>query len=100
MKINIQKENDMTIVGIEGRLDTTTAGELEREVVPLLQDETDIVFDCEKLDYVSSSGLRIILQVHKKVSINGHRFILRHVQASIMSVFKMTGFTSLLNIEA
>lgn len=100
MEIKIGKDDNKTIVSLKGRLDTITSGDLEREMTPLLAEAgTDLILECKDLEYVSSTGLRIILMVHKKLTAGGGSFVLRHVAPSIRSVFDMTGFTSLLTIE-
>lgn len=65
----------------------------------MLKTGTDMLFECSGLEYISSSGLRIILLVHKKLTDLGGRLALTHVLPSIQSIFDMTGFTSLLNFE-
>ena len=63
MNIIISEENGATIVGIVGRLDTVTSPELDKEVKPLIKLGATVVFDCAKMDYVSSSGLRVVFYV-------------------------------------
>lgn len=99
MNITILEDNGTTTVGIVGRLDTVTAPELEREVKPLVKLGATVVFDCEKMDYVSSSGLRVVLTTHKQLAAIGGRFIVRNLNKEVKSVFELTGFTRLLNIE-
>lgn len=99
MNITILEESGTTIVGIEGRLDTVTAPELDKAVMPLIKLGATIVFDCEKMDYVSSSGLRVVLTTHKQLAAIGGRFIVRNLNKEVYSVFELTGFTRLLTIE-
>lgn len=99
MEVNITKEGDMNVVSIIGRLDTTTANDLDKAIAVLFSPGAKVVFECKELLYVSSSGLRIILQTHKKLQVMGGMLILRHVCQEIMSVFKMTGFSAILKIE-
>lgn len=99
MEVNITKEGDMNMVSIIGRLDTTTANDLDKAIESLFCPGAKVVFECEELLYVSSSGLRIILQAHKKLQMVGSTLVLRHVCQEIMSVFKMTGFSAILKIE-
>lgn len=99
MNIIISEENGATIVGIVGRLDTVTSPELDREVKPLIQLGATVVFDCAKMDYVSSSGLRVVLSTHKQLAGVGGKFIVRNLNKEVMSVFELTGFNRLLNIE-
>ena len=63
MEIKIENTGDRIVVSLIGRLDTITVGELEQQVLPLLKAGTDMLFDCNGLEYISSSGLRLILLV-------------------------------------
>ena len=58
-----------------------------------------LIFECEKLDYVSSSGLRVILVAHKQISAKGGKFILRNLTSEVRSVIDLTGFSRIINIE-
>ena len=58
-----------------------------------------LVFDCEKLEYISSSGLRIILTAHKQITARGGKFILRNLTREVRSVIDLTGFSRILVIE-
>ena len=58
-----------------------------------------LVFDCEKMEYISSSGLRIILTAHKKVTAKGGKFIVRNLTREVRSVIDLTGFSRILTIE-
>lgn len=94
-----EKENEV-VVAIEGRVDTVSAPDLEQKVSPLwAADSVTLVFDCEKMDYISSSGLRIILTAHKRVTANGGKFILRNINPAVRSVIDMTGFSRIITIE-
>lgn len=99
MEIKIQQEETVTTITLIGRLDTITSGELEKAVAPLLAPQLNLVLECTDLSYVSSSGLRIILMLHKKITASRGTFILRHVCTDIKTVFDMTGFSKLLRIE-
>ena len=99
MNIIISEDNDATIVGVVGRLDTVTAPELDKEVKPLIKLGATVVFDCAKMDYVSSSGLRVVLSTHKQLAGVGGKFIVRNLNKEVRSVFELTGFNRLLNIE-
>lgn len=99
MNIIISEENGATIVGVVGRLDTVTAPELDKEVKSLIKLGATVVFDCAKMDYVSSSGLRVVLSTHKQLAGVGGKFIVRNLNKEVRSVFELTGFDRLLNIE-
>ncbi|MBR2497631.1 MAG: STAS domain-containing protein, partial [Parabacteroides sp.] len=96
----IVKDLEETIVSVEGRVDTITAPDLEKQVEPIWEDNgKTIVFDCEKLEYVSSSGLRVILSTHKKLTAKGGKFILRNLTSEVRSVMDLTGFSRILTIQ-
>ena len=98
MKINHNREAEKLTVAIEGRLDTTTAPELEKALGTLLEGVTDLVLDMTNLEYVSSAGLRVILKAQKAMFRSG-KMKLIGVNESIMEVFEITGFSDILEIE-
>ena len=98
MKITKKIENTMLNIALEGRLDTITAPEFEQELNDSLNGITDFVLDLEKLDYISSAGLRVILKAQKIMNTQG-RMKLTHVRDTIMEVFDITGFANILTIE-
>lgn len=99
MDINILEENGAKIVNIIGRLDTVTSPELEKAVNPLIEVGKTVIFNCEKMEYISSAGLRVVLSTHKQCVASGGRFIVRSLTTEVKAVFDMTGFSRLLNIE-
>lgn len=99
MEINILKENETSIVVIEGRVDTVTSPELESAVKPLINMGASVVFECEKLEYISSAGLRVVLATHKQLTACAGKFAIRHLNREVKSVFDITGFSKILNIE-
>lgn len=95
----LKKQNGTTMdVALSGRLDTTTAPQLEAEMKASLEGITELCFDFEKLEYVSSAGLRVLLSCQKTMKKQG-KMKLRHVCEEIMEVFEITGFTDILTIE-
>ena len=100
MEVQILDQNGEKVIVIEGRVDTVTAPDLEIKVSPIwFTPAITLVFDCEKLEYLSSSGLRIILSAHKQVTARGGKFILRHLNREVRSVIDLTGFSRILTIE-
>lgn len=97
MKINKSVKDDELVIALEGRLDTNTASDLESEVQNLTMVK-NLIFDFEKLDYISSAGLRILLSCQKKMDLQG-KMIIKNVNDSIKDIFDMTGFSDLLTIE-
>ena len=98
MKINKKLNGTSLEIALEGRLDTTTAPELENELKSSLDGVTELVIDCEHLDYISSAGLRVLLSAHKTMSKQGAMKV-THVNEIVMEVFEVTGFADILNIE-
>ncbi len=98
--LNISKESNATslTVILEGRLDTTTAPDLERELKDSLDDVTELIMDFEKLEYISSAGLRVLLSAQKIMSRQGEMKLI-HVSDTIMDIFEVTGFADILTIE-
>lgn len=95
--MNIQKtlSGAALTVALEGRLDTTTAPKLEEE---LRDGITRLVFDVEKLEYISSAGLRVLLAMQKLMNQQGE-MVLQNVNEAVMGVFEVTGFSDILRIE-
>lgn len=85
-------------VELEGRLDTTTAPQLEAEFRRNISGITELVIDMEKLAYISSAGLRVLLSAQKVMNKQGSMTI-RNVPPEIMDIFEVTGFVDILNIE-
>ena len=83
---------------LEGRLDTVTAPELEKELKASLDGISELTLDFEKLDYISSAGLRVLLSTQKVMTKQGKLKIV-HVNETIMEIFEVTGLTDILTIE-
>lgn len=98
--MNIVKniEDGKVVLAIGGRLDTTTAPELEKEMGNLLVDAKELVFDMSELEYISSAGLRVLLKAQKMMNAQGSMKV-TNVNESIMEVFEITGFLDILTIE-
>ena len=89
--------NDLTVQVI-GRLDTTTAPQLDAEFKQNLGGVKTLVLDFSELAYLSSAGLRVLLSAQKTMKKQG-KMILRHVNETIMEIFEVTGFSDILTIE-
>jgi anti-sigma B factor antagonist len=98
--LNITKKSEGTTleVALEGRLDTTTAPQLEAELKSDLPGVTNLVMDFEKLEYISSAGLRVLLSAQKIMNKQGEMKLI-HVSDVINEIFEVTGFSDILNIE-
>ncbi len=97
--MTIRKEQNGGALDIapEGRLDTTTAPELEAELKNL-EGVTELIFDLAGLEYISSAGLRVLLSAQKTMNKQGSMIIL-NTRPEIMDIFEITGFTDILNIQ-
>ena len=96
--LNITKninETELT-VALTGRLDTTTAPELEKELKASLDGVTALIIDMTALDYISSAGLRVLLSAQKIMNKQGE---MKVVGETIMEIFEVTGFSDILTIE-
>ena len=93
----VKNENNL-VIALEGRLETTTAPELEAVIKSELDGITELTFDFTKLDYISSAGLRIILSAQKIMNNQGQMKIVG-ANEIVMEVFDLTGFSGILTIE-
>ena len=98
MIINKKNEGSKLTIHIEGRLDTATSPELSKELDSSLEGVTQLVFDLEKLEYISSSGLRVLLSAQKTMKGKG-TMVVKNVSELVMEVFEITGFVDILTIE-
>ena len=98
--LNIEKAFDGSKlrVTLDGRLDTLSSPSLERELESVIHDVTELVFDLEKLQYVSSAGLRVLLDAAQIMEEQGEMKVV-NVSDSVMSIFSVTGFDEILTIE-
>lgn len=98
--MNIIKTNEGKTLNItlEGRLDTTTAPQLEAELKQSIADNTVLILDFAKLEYISSAGLRVLLAAQKVMNKQG-KMVIRSVNDVISEVFEVTGFADILTIE-
>ncbi len=98
MNIRVTKENETLIIELEGRLDTTTAPQLEETLNTEIANHKKLILDFAQLTYISSAGLRVLLATQKIMNRQGEMKIL-HVNETIMEVFEVTGFADILTIE-
>ena len=99
MKIDKSIENGHARYALEGRLDTTTAPELEQELKNDIEGGvTALTLDFSKLEYISSAGLRVLLSAHKSLSKQGGMKV-TNVNEVVNEVFDVTGFADILDIE-
>ena len=98
MEINKAQNGSRLEVALTGRLDTTTAPQLEAMLKESLEGITELVLNFASLDYISSAGLRVLLASQKTMNKQGS-MVIRHVSPDIQEVFEITGFSDILTIE-
>ena len=98
MEIKKEKNGSTLEIKVSGRLDTTTAPDLEKEVQASIDGVDDLTFDFEGLEYISSAGLRVLLATQKIMNKQGSMKVVS-VSQPVMEVFEITGFSEILTIE-
>ena len=100
MNTKIEEIDGKFGVTLEGEMDTAAAVEAEEVLKPLYQSSgKDVIIDCKGLEYIASSGLRILLSILKAAKAAGSKVIMRDVNDDIKNVFKLTGFISIFDFE-
>ena len=100
MEVTVNKIDGVTTVTLEGRLDTPASAEVSAKLESVTQDASGtIILDCEKMSYISSSGLRIFLTLRKSAAMKGGQVIVRGLTPEVRNVFMMTGFLNLFQIQ-
>lgn len=98
--LNIDKKVDGKNIELvlSGRIDTTTAPELDKAIQGIIGDAQNLVFNFADIDYISSAGLRVLLTSQKAMNKQGSMKVI-HVNESVMEIFEVTGFSEILSIE-
>jgi anti-anti-sigma factor len=100
MKTKIQEIDGKFIATLEGEMDTAAAVEAEEVLKPLYQSNgKDVIIDCTNLEYIASSGLRILLGILKGAKSCGSRVVMKGMNDDIKSVFQLTGFINIFEFE-
>ena len=100
MTTTIQQTEGKIIAVLSGELDTAAASATEQALQPLLDNKgKDILIDCTSLEYISSSGLRVLLGILKSANANGSKVVLKNVNDVIRDVLELTGFISIFEFE-
>ena len=99
MTININNEGSTISIALSGRLDTTTAPELEQKYDDVFKENKELIFDFNGLDYISSAGLRVMLLAQKQANQQNLKMKVINVCPEINEIFEMTGFSDILTIE-
>ena len=98
LKIEENKNDAELTIALEGRLDTNTSPQLEKELKDEIDGVTSLTFDFKALEYISSAGLRVLLSAQKIMNKQGSMKI-TNVNSEIMEIFEVTGFSDILDIE-
>ncbi len=98
LNINKSSENGKAVLSLSGRLDTVTAPEMEATVKEVIPGLSQLTLDFAGLEYISSAGLRVLLAAQKIMNTQGKMQIV-NVNATIMEIFEVTGFTDILDIQ-
>ena len=99
MTINVERDFELVTLEITGRLDTTTAPNLEAVIKEISEDTKELVFDMAELEYISSAGIRVLLSAYKKMNQSGGIMRIEKVNEMVCEVFEMTGLSEMLNQE-
>ncbi|MBO7578607.1 MAG: STAS domain-containing protein [Prevotella sp.] len=100
MNITINEQEGKLVAVLEGDLDNVASTQAERNLAPVFDcTDKDVVIDCTDLNYISSSGLRILLNIYKHTRTNGHNAILRGLKDDVKEVFQISGFLQLFITE-
>lgn len=99
MKIDMNKQENKLTLALKGRLDTTTAPDLEEALKDSLKDIGELSMDFQELEYLSSAGLRVLLNASKTMKKKDGTMVVCNVNEDIMEVFTITGFTEILTIR-
>ena len=100
MTTKVEEIDGKLVATLVGELDTAAAAETEKALMPLLNsDGKDIIIDCTGLEYIASSGLRLLLGVLKKAEDVGSHVVLKNVNDVVKDVLDLTGFVSIFDFE-
>lgn len=98
MQTSLIKENNKLTILVSGRVDTTTAPELEKTIIENIDGVTELILDLKEMPYTSSAGLRVLLKAQKEMKAKGSMKLI-NVCEDVMEVLDMTGFSDILTIE-
>ena len=99
MTINVERDFELVTLAITGRLDATTAPNLEAVINELTEDTKELVFDVSDLEYISSAGIRVLLGAYKKMNANQGIMRIEKANDMVRDVFEMTGLLQMLEQE-
>ena len=99
MTINVERDFELVTLEITGRLDTTTAPNLESVINELPEDTKELIFDMSGVEYISSAGIRVLLGAYKKMNLNNGIMRIEKANDMVREVFEMTGLSEMLDQE-
>jgi len=100
MNTSIEQIDGKFVATLVGEMDTAAATEAEEVLKPLYKSNgMDVIIECKDLEYIASSGLRILLSILKGAKSTGSRVVMRNVNDDIKTVFKLTGFITIFDFE-
>ena len=100
MNITINESDGKLVVALCGDLDNAASNHAERALLPVFKrTDCDIVIDCTELNYISSCGLRILLNIYKHTRSHAHKSIIKGLKEDVKEVFKLCGFLQLFVVE-
>ena len=99
MEIKKTQNGETVLLSLEGRLDTLNSPQLQKTLSEAFPEVAAIELDFERVEYVSSAGLRVLLLAEKNAISSGKSMTLKNVSDEIMEIFEVTGFTSILSIN-
>ena len=97
MTIDVERDFELVTLGITGRLDTTTAPNLEAVINEISEDTKELIFNMAELEYISSAGIRVLLSAYKKMNQSGGIMRIEKTNDIVREVFEMTGLVEMLN---
>jgi anti-anti-sigma factor len=99
MNVKVESSKEYTVVSVEGRIDSTNAGEFEKPMMKVIEGGcSKLILDCSGLNYISSSGLRVFLIVLKKMMATKGQFSLCNLQPGIKEIFDISGFSNIFTV--
>lgn len=98
MEVRISENGSALSVEISGKIDAVTAPELEKSLIDVIAEKSEIVLDFDKVTYISSAGLRVVLFAQKTIDGQGGKLIITNVDEDVYEIFEMTGFSNAFQI--
>lgn len=92
MKVETKTEDDILIINIEGSIDSKSAQDVQEKVIKAIQDKDKVILGLEKVDFISSAGLRVLLMLYRQIKTNEGKVILAGTNEEIKEVMNITGF--------